>query len=191
MERATLRKQLRAKRNSLSDVEQNLAAVDIANLVASQPFFEQSKNIALYLASDGEIIPEMIADKIWQLGKTCFLPVLDSVDPKKMHFQRYTADTLLSDNRFGIPEPVFNPNDVVPVEQLDLVLMPLTGFDEQGNRLGMGGGFYDRAFSFVKAGEKPWLIGLAHECQKMPKIPVEGWDVPMLGVVTDRVFYRS
>ena len=191
MERASLRKQLRARRNSLTKAEQNLAATQLAQLVTQQNFFHQSKTIALYLASDGEISPEIITDKIWQSEKECFLPVLDKTDFSQMHFQRYTPETPMASNRFGIPEPEYNPDERVAAKKLDLVLMPLTGFDEQGNRLGMGGGFYDRTFSFVKAGKKPLLIGLAHECQKVAQIPVEGWDVPMLGVTTDVGFYQS
>ncbi|WP_194842544.1 5-formyltetrahydrofolate cyclo-ligase [Endozoicomonas sp. OPT23] len=191
MDRATLRQQLRANRKALTEADQQTAATQLAELVISQPFFEQSKKVALYLASDGEINPEIVASKVWQQGKQCFLPVLDQKDSKRMYFQRYTSDTVMTENRFGIPEPEFSADEQVSAEQLDLVLMPLTGFDEQGNRLGMGGGFYDRTFAFIKAGEKPLLIGLAHECQKVDQIPVEDWDVPMYGVITGQAFYQS
>ena len=72
--------------------------------------------------------------------------------------------------------------------RLDLVLVPLVGFDPQGNRLGMGGGFYDRTFAYRgrrKHTSRPCLIGLAHECQRVEHLPCAGWDIPLDGVITD------
>lgn len=189
MDRVQLRKQLRADRNKLSSEQQQVAAEQLAKVVCSQPLFQQSQHIALYLASDGEISPEWVVQQAWDRGKQCYLPVLDPVDKQRMHFQSYQPDTPMVENRFGIREPAFDLSLAIAPEALDLVLMPLTGFDEQGNRLGMGGGFYDRTFAFVKGANKPQLIGLAHECQKRDQIPVEDWDIPVLGVATDKQFY--
>ncbi len=75
---------------------------------------------------------------------------------------------------------------------LDLVLLPLVGFDEQGGRLGMGGGFYDRSLAYLarrKNGHKPTLIGLAHECQKVDRLALASWDIPLAGTVTDAGWY--
>ena len=71
--------------------------------------------------------------------------------------------------------------------------MPLVGFDEEGGRLGMGGGFYDRSFAFtrIRPRLRPTLIGLAHELQKVQKLPVEPWDIPLDAVVTDHRIYRT
>ncbi|WP_062268019.1 5-formyltetrahydrofolate cyclo-ligase [Endozoicomonas arenosclerae] len=189
MDRASLRKQLRSNRQSLSSEQQLEAAEHLSSVVCGLDAFKQSQHIALYLASDGEIDPVLIAREIWKKDKFCYLPVLDQEDPDKMHFQLFRPDHPLQDNRFGIPEPVLDREKTVKAESLDLVLMPLTGFDEKGNRLGMGGGFYDRTFAFLKKRKKPMLIGLAHECQKVEAIPVADWDVPMKGVATDKAFY--
>lgn len=189
MDRKQLRIELRQRRRALSDGEQERAAAGVLEQLKRLSEFHQSEHIAIYLANDGEVNPALIASYAWALGKRCYLPVLDSGDRQKMHFQRYTPDTVLLPNRFNIPEPVLDISLCIPAEALDLVLMPLTGFDESGRRLGMGGGFYDRTLAFVQSGSKPVLYGLAHECQKVENVPVEHWDVPMSGVITDEKVY--
>ena len=189
MDTKQLRTELRQRRRALSDEEQERAASGVLEQLKRLSEFHQSEQIALYLANDGEVCPGLIANHAWALGKHCYLPVLDSDDRQKMHFQRYTPDTVLLPNRYGISEPVLDFSLCIPAQELDLVLMPLTGFDVSGKRLGMGGGFYDRAFAFVQSGSKPVLYGLAHECQKVESIPVESWDVPMAGVITGEEVY--
>ena len=73
-----------------------------------------------------------------------------------------------------------------------MVLLPLVGFDANGARLGMGGGFYDATFAFkqkpavqTKPTAKPWLFGVAHACQQVDALTTEAWDIPLQGVVTD------
>ena len=190
MDRASLRKQLRSHRQSLSAEQQLAAAESLSTVVCGSEAFRQSQHIALYLASDGEIDPRFIAQVIWEQDKFCYLPVLDQNDHNKMYFQLYRPNTRLVDNRYGIAEPELDREKTVKAEALDLVLMPLTGFDEKGNRLGMGGGYYDRTFAFLERSSKPILIGLAHECQKVSSIPVADWDVPMKGVATEKQLYR-
>lgn len=96
-------------------------------------------------------------------------------------------------NRFGIPEPL---GKAVAPQRLDAVCVPLVGFDGRGRRLGMGGGFYDRTFA-VNARKKrgnargPRLIGLAHACQQVGRLPHEDWDVRLTGVVTERKWIRA
>ena len=189
MDRATLRNHLRSRRQSLSKAQQTLAAHCLASVVCSLNLFHKSKHIAIYLATDGEVNTEHIIKTIWDQEKLCYLPVLDPNDYHTMHFQLYHKDTILITNQLGITEPYLKKNRIA-AKNLDLVMMPLTCFDERGNRLGMGGGFYDRTFAFVKHDKNPILIGLAHECQKVDNIPVAGWDVPMMGVATDKTFHH-
>lgn len=189
MDRASLRKQLRNNRQSLSAEQQLAAARKLSSVVCSSEVFRHSQHIALYLANDGEIDPGFIARTIWEQDKFCYLPVLDQEDPDKMYFQLYRPNTRMVENRYGIAEPELDLEKTVKAEALDLVLMPLTGFDEQGNRLGMGAGYYDRTFAFLGKRSKPILIGLAHECQKVSAIPVADWDIPMKGVATEKQLY--
>ncbi|AMO55039.1 hypothetical protein GZ77_00330 [Endozoicomonas montiporae] len=188
-DRKAIRSELRQRRRALSQDQQKQAAAGVLEQIKRRPEYQRSQKLAVYLANDGEISPENIVSHAWNEGKSCYLPVLDEHDKSKLHFQLYTPDTILLPNRFNIPEPVLDLSLCIPATDLDLVLMPLTGFDESGQRLGMGGGFYDRAFAFIKTVNKPVLIGLAHECQKVDSIPVEDWDVPMSGVITGEKAY--
>ncbi|MCY1349438.1 5-formyltetrahydrofolate cyclo-ligase [compost metagenome] len=109
-----------------------------------------------------------------------------------MVFQRVRPGEKLVRNRFRILEPRPNPARQRKVWALDLLLMPLVGFDEHGGRLGMGGGFYDRSLAYRarrKNGHKPTLLGLAHECQKVDRLALASWDVPLRATVTDRRWY--
>ncbi len=97
-------------------------------------------------------------------------------------------------NKFGILEPACKPKYWLKPRQMDLMLLPLVAFDEAGNRLGMGGGFYDRSLAHLKLRQhvrKPYLIGLAHECQKAGNVLVQSWDVPLNAIVTEKRVYET
>jgi 5-formyltetrahydrofolate cyclo-ligase len=186
--RQQLRSELRARRNSLSPSEQTQAAQSLLRKLMSLPLFLRSQHLALYWATDGEIdlTPTMI--QLWKMGKSCYLPVIHPTQARKLWFVKYSPDTILKPNRFNIPEPDHRSTPKIPAKLLDLVLMPLVGFDSKGARLGMGGGFYDSTFAFKhqKGQNKPWLIGVAHACQEVNELDTEAWDIPLNGVVTDK-----
>ncbi len=128
--------------------------------------------------------------KAWQLGKQIYLPVLNLRFHKRLWFAAYRDGDPLQPNRFGIPEPVVPFGQLRHPMQLDLVLTPLVAFDGQGNRLGMGGGFYDRSFAFLhhrNHWRRPHLLGTAHHFQQCTQpLPAQSWDVPLSGISTDR-----
>ncbi|MFK0574013.1 5-formyltetrahydrofolate cyclo-ligase [Endozoicomonas sp.] len=188
--RFDLRMALRERRRALNADQQVSAGKGLCEVLKSRPELLACQHIAVYLANDGEINPETLQEYLWQSGKHCYLPVVDQSGSKVLTFVEYHTGTSLVENRFGIPEPSLNGAKTIPPEKLDIVLVPLTGFDEQGRRLGMGGGCYDRTFAFTSIAHKPILIGLAHECQKVDSIPVEHWDIPMAGIATDCQFYQ-
>jgi len=107
-----------------------------------------------------------------------------------MHFAKYSNGQTLSKNRFGIPEPSRKVSGALPTFLLSTVLVPLVAFDLEGNRLGMGGGFYDRLFDRKRVKRKPRLIGIAYEFQRVSHLPTESWDIPLDGVITEKSFYR-
>ena len=185
--RSTLRQELRKRRQALSKAQQAKAAKGLCDAFTKHLKLIDDQHIALYLANDGEIDPVYVQKYLWQINKKCYLPVISKNNKHEMTFIHYGPDTQLEPNRFGILEPVFDRANEMAIERLDAVFLPLTGFDLFGGRLGMGGGFYDRAFSNNQTKAK--LIGFAHECQKVEKIPLEKWDVSIDGVLTDKNFY--
>lgn len=143
------------------------------------------------MAADGEIDPALLLAAAQRRGKACYLPVLSPVGVPRLRFKRWRKGEGLRTNFYGIAEP--RTGRLCPPRLLSLVLLPLVGFDAAGNRLGMGKGYYDRTFAFRRHSkrERPALLGLAHECQRVEKLEVEAWDLPLEGIVTDQTWYRA
>ncbi|MBB3241273.1 5-formyltetrahydrofolate cyclo-ligase [Pseudomonas sp. Tn43] len=190
--RPQLRRMLRKARRALTPCQQREAARGLYKQLIQHPLFRRAKHISLYLPTDGEIDPRLLMRAAQRRGKTTYLPVLSAWPRTKMVFQRIRPGEKLKPNRFRIPEPRHNIARQRKVWALDLVLLPLVGFDDVGGRLGMGGGFYDRSLAYLarrKNWRKPTLLGLAHECQKVQRLAQASWDVPLQGTVTDKAWY--
>lgn len=189
--RQQLRKQLRSKRRSLSTRQQKQAATDLLNNIRGRMYFRKARHIALYLANDGEIDPKPIIEYCWKQGKKVYLPVLHPIRHNRLWFVPYQANSPMIRNIYGISEPKLIPDQRRAAWAIDLVLLPLVGFDRFGNRMGMGGGYYDRTFSFksTKGLRGPSLVGLAHEIQRVEELPVESWDIPLTAILTDKSSY--
>ncbi|MBV4461375.1 5-formyltetrahydrofolate cyclo-ligase [Pseudomonas sp. COR58] len=190
--RPQLRRQLRKARRSLTPSQQREAAEGLYRQLAQHPQFRRARHVSLYLPTDGEIDPRLLLRAAQRRGKATYLPVLSAWPRTKMVFQRIRPGEKLAPNRFRILEPRINPARQRRIWALDLVLLPLVGFDDVGGRLGMGGGFYDRSLAYLarrKSWRKPVLLGLAHECQKVGRLAQASWDVPLQGTVTDKAWY--
>ena len=183
-----IRQQLRIKRRSLTLSQQQQAAQSLATLIKESTFFQKAKRVGLYLANDGEIDPSIILSLADGLGKQCFLPVLDPKSTNSLHFASFTANSKLAPNRYGILEPVDGESEILSPRNIDVLFMPLVGFDRSGNRIGMGGGYYDRTLEFMKEIEKPplTLVGLAHSGQEVPQISSQSWDIPLHLIATEK-----
>lgn len=191
--RQQIRQRMREQRRTMSKPEQQQRALQLSAMLIHSRFFTHSQHIAMYLANDGEINPHWLIEAAWQQDKRCYLPVLGLRPGNRLWFIPYDPDSTLVHNRFGIPEPVHARRQrLLKAHSLDLILMPLVAFDQQGNRLGMGGGFYDRTLSFLRqrhSWRKPRLIGLAYEFQRVDRLPSQEWDVPLDAIVTeDRIY---
>ena len=192
LSRPHLRRMLRKARRALTPSEQRQAAHGLYRQLAQHPLFRRAKHISLYLPTDGEIDPRLLLRAAQRRGKATYLPVLSAWPRTKMVFQRVRPGEKLLPNRFRILEPRVNISQQRKVWALDLVLLPLVGFDDAGGRLGMGGGFYDRSLAYLarrQSWRKPTLLGLAHECQKVERLVQASWDVPLAGTVTDKQWY--
>lgn len=189
-QRQALRRELRRRRRTLSPREQQRAAHALCQQLRRLPEVQRAQRVALYLPNDGEIDATPLIRWLQRRGAKVYLPVLRPLSDNRLWFVHYHADTPMLANRFGIREPHTRHGAHrarrVPPWVLDLVLLPLVGFDDQGNRMGMGGGFYDRSFAFVRHRRPhPRLIGVAHECQHVERLPIAAWDVPLDAIVSD------
>jgi 5-formyltetrahydrofolate cyclo-ligase len=188
-----LRRNMRARRCALSAREQRASSEAMADRLVLSPLFLRSRRIAAYLCADGEMDPSPLLACAMAMGKRCFLPVLRAHPQRTLWFCEYRPGDPLLLNRFGIAEPSVRRRAPIPPWGLDLVLLPLVAFDGEGNRLGMGGGYYDRTFAYLhhrQLWRSPQLIGLAHDFQRVDRLPAQHWDVPLQGVATDVVFTR-
>ncbi len=186
---ANLRKTIRQKRLALSDADRALHAALLFDHLVTHPLFQRSKRIAGFIANDGEMDPERVLDRALQQHKQCFLPVLNQLHGNRLWFAPYRDGSLLTNNRYGIPEPDLFPPKPIPIWSLDLVLTPLVAFDSDGGRVGMGGGYYDRTFTHPKRSanrRRPFLLGVAHGFQETSRIKLNPWDVPLDGIATER-----
>ena len=176
--RNQLRQQIRKTRANLTALQQQQAEDSITQQALALIEAQNAQHIALYVSFDGEISTEKLIKTLWAQDKHVYLPVLHPFNPNHLLFLRYLPDTPMLKNKFGILEPKLNVQNVLPLDELDILFTPLVAFDKQGNRLGMGGGFYDRTLqnwqnsSFIP-------VGLAHQCQQVEQLPTEAWDVPL------------
>jgi 5-formyltetrahydrofolate cyclo-ligase len=178
IEKATLRRRLRARRRALTREQQAAVARSVAGLMSTFTPWRQARRVALYLPADGEVDTDPLYRLARNGGKTIYLPVIQHAD--HLAFARWDDRAQLAANRYGIPEPPGDAPHCSP-DKLDVICMPLVGWDRSGRRLGMGGGFYDRTLAGV-AGTA--LVGLAHACQEVEAIPAEDWDIRLDYVVT-------
>ena len=183
-----LRRSLRARRRGLTHAQQRRAAQRLLRILVRTPAFRRSHRIACYFPADGEIDPRPIMRQVWQSGRQCYVPILRA--GRRLRFAPVAPAARLVRNRLNILEPA-HAHTAIAARALDLILMPLVAFDAGGQRLGMGGGYYDRTLAFLhrRARIKPRLVGIAHDFQRVEKLPAHAWDVRMHAVATDRRYY--
>ena len=185
-ERKLLRTQLRARRKALTAVERIAAAEGVAAVLAQLPDFIVDARIAGYWAIDGELPLHVVVGQLSQRGQQYCLPRISG--PRQLSFVQWRAGAELEANRYGIPEPVCTEEDLLRPQELDIVLLPLLGFDRSGQRIGYGGGYYDASFSFLrerKQAERPLLVGIGYAAQELEAIKTEEWDVKLDYVATE------
>jgi len=182
-----IRRQARLKRQTLSINMRHISAKKASDLIINHAIFANSTHIACYLTQNYEFDTQFLINAIISQQKHCYLPVLDPQSQQEMIFVNYHSGDPLTPNQYQIPEPHVTEHNWINPEKLDLVLMPLVAFDDQGTRLGMGGGFYDYSLQFMLTGQhqQPLLIGLAYPCQRVAPLPRSDWDVPLHGVLTE------
>lgn len=184
-ERNKLRQIVRANRQAITQAQQSHYAKKLCNCLTSNPKISAAKRVALYLTNDGELDTTPLIKWCWQHNIQVFLPVIHPFSKGHLLFLKYDVNTPMKENNFGILEPVLDVRHIVSPADIDVICTPLVAFDSSGNRMGMGGGFYDRTLANwhltyqqdKKA--RPYPIGLAHDCQQVDSIPSEAWDIPL------------
>ena len=179
--RAALRRQLRAARRRVDAPARLAAATAVDRMLASLGLPRPRSRLAAYLPIDGEIDPSIVLRRARALRCEIHLPLITGFRSRRMRL---------------VPEAVFGdrpaPGD--RARWLDLVLVPLVAFDADGNRLGMGAGFYDRHFAFLRHRQfwhRPRLLGLGFELQRVGALMPAPHDVPLWGVVTEAGIYGA
>jgi len=188
-----MRRAIRSRRRILAPSTRARAARSFARMAAAAHLLRPALRVGAYVAFDGEADAAQIIALAQRRGCELFLPAVTNHRRFQMHFVRYTGDTRLQRNAFGILEPQHTGNKVIAPLQLDLIFMPLVAFDDNGTRLGSGAGFYDRCLRHLHAQRqwrKPKLIGIGYEFQRVTHLISQVWDIPLDGVITERCFHR-
>lgn len=191
-DKRAIRRRMRSRRRSLDVAAQRRAARRLDQVVYGLLRFKRPARIAAYWPMGGEIdlLPALV--RLARSGWRIHFPVLRRGKSPRMYFAPWTPDATVRRNRVGIPEPVTPPSTWVRPLDMDWVLLPLVAFDTRGYRIGMGGGYYDASFSTLRCRRtwnKPRLVGVAHDFQRIDAVITDDWDVPMHGVLTDERAY--
>ena len=179
------RRQLISRRAALAGRDVRRLSKQFAKHFWHLPQTRRLRNLAIYLAVRGEMSCEPIMHEAWRRGIRVFCPVIWD---RRLRFARLRPDTPLTINRFRIAEPQVSRRDWIPAWEIDLTIVPMVAFDLEGNRLGMGEGFYDRSFAYLRPRKhwlKPFLAGAAYDFQRIDSLKPQSWDVPMHSVITE------
>jgi 5-formyltetrahydrofolate cyclo-ligase len=174
---------MRAERRALPADVRAMADRAITSHIRRSGVYRSARRIALFIAFDGEPSLRPLAEHAARTGKRLYVPVITR---SRMRFAELRPEAHLTTNFFGILEP--QTGRPLDPRRLDLVLTPLVAFDDRGVRVGVGKGYYDRCFRFLRthgAWRRPKLLGVAYELQHVPSIPAQPWDVPLWGAVTE------
>jgi 5-formyltetrahydrofolate cyclo-ligase len=131
-----------------------------------------------------EVATEDIFLRSWNIGKRVFAPVTSA--GRQMVFREVLRETTLKKNAFGVWEPT--SGSFIDPRALDIVITPVVAFDSLHNRIGMGGGYFDRCFSFLKHRKtwlRPKLVGVAFACQQAQEIAPNPWDIRLYRVFSE------
>ena len=183
--KARIRKHMRAQRKSLSAADHGRRSKLAAKAVSGLPMFRAGKRVAVYLPFDRETDTAALIAAARRRGARVFVPVI--VDRRHGRIRFYPFEGRIRSGTFGIGVPSRLAR-AMPPRWLDLIVVPLVSVDGAGRRLGMGGGFYDRALAFRRnrrGWPGPHLVGLAFDCQRTDSGFADAWDVNLDSLATE------
>lgn len=183
--RKWLRKEKINARDSLSPEEREELSRQLVRRLVATPEFQQANTVLIYRATRGEVRLESLEAAPEAEGKRLIFPLC--VSDRSMVALLPRGEDAWAEGYYGIHEPVREKSELIQPEEIDLVICPCTVFDESGNRMGMGAGFYDR---YLEKCTNARVAAVAFEVQKAAQVPAAPWDKPMELTVTERAVYR-
>ena len=184
-----MKKEIREKaiegRKKISSEERLTYSEKIANAIVASEEYEKSKIIMLYKAVGAEVNLETLEKHGKEMGKKLVYP--RCVSRNEMTALCPKCDEAWTKGRYGIPEPLEEMSAFIKPEDIDMIICPCVAFDDKCNRLGMGGGYYDR---FLPLCINAHVIAVAFEVQKVSAVPAEEHDIPMEKVFTEKNIYK-
>ena len=183
-QKSALRTRIRQQRRALDPVKkQELdTAIQMGLTVLATEL--QPACIGVFWPFDGEPDLRPAVELLAIEGVRIALPVIcPSVAGASMKFQQWSPGTRMVSNQYGILEPGETPD--IQMIEIDLILIPLVGWDSSGARLGMGAGYYDRALQPFAQLPSPVRAGVAYQFQRVPHLPEEPWDIRLHGILSE------
>jgi 5-formyltetrahydrofolate cyclo-ligase len=187
-DKSKLRSELRNRRAALDALHRNILDTAINSHLVRHAREGEYLTIAAFLAFDGEPDLQLGLAELERSGATLALPVVHATPGRNtMEFRRWSPGDPLRPNRYGILEPAETPEVALPL--IDLVLIPMVGWDRAGNRLGMGASYYDRALQPFAGEARPRRVGVAYAAQEIERVPADPWDVPLHAILNEHGWF--
>lgn len=177
-----IRQKIREQRDELDTAWTEAMSAEICTRIQSLDAFEKAEMIGIYLALPGEVQLDALIDHCRKLNKKICVPVYDRYE-KVCVMAEWHANTELVAGQWDVLEP--SEHRLVADNEIDLMLVPGVAFDTNGERLGRGGGYYDRMLEKSRA----YHVGVAFQFQVVDALTTEEHDMPMNLVVTEQHFY--
>lgn len=176
---------MRKRRRALSPEQQHLHGQHFLDNVLVTGHYRRARALACYMPVNGELDTRPLMHHSLETGRDVYLPVIDGGD---MWFAQWHGESLSVNRTARLPQPAKRSQRLQNTRALDMVIVPLVAFTEDGTRLGQGGGYYDRMFAHHRytRWRRPALIGAAHHIQQTETIPRDPWDVSLSAIITNR-----
>ncbi|MDQ0359287.1 5-formyltetrahydrofolate cyclo-ligase [Breznakia pachnodae] len=171
-----LRKVCKERRENLTTLELMNYSHDVVDKLI--PLVSKYENIGIYIPMSGEVdVTALLA-----MDRSFFAPVV--VNKEDMEFYEIESLNDVQEGKYGILEPSSDYH--IEPKNLEVIIVPLVGFDEKLNRIGQGGGYFDRYLAKTKAIK----IGVAFEVQKLDEVPVEDFDIRLDYIISEKKVYH-
>jgi len=187
MTKEKIRKEIHNLRKNQDSTSKTESEIKVFNFIKNWEYFKKAQNIGIYFSTKYELDTTNIIKEILESKKNCYLPVI--LNNNTFDFYLYNENIELIHNKYKILEPKPIVENKIDINDLDLIFIPIVAFNENKERLGMGGGFYDRALAKLNANSKTLLVGLAFDFQKNNKLQADSWDINLSHIITEKTIY--